>query len=237
MKRFYKKRNIVIKNKFIIVIIFVLFFDIVIFNLFNRLSDNIYFIVRTKIEEVTKYYLNDTIKKYLNVEVNDYIYVNMVNNNIVSIDINNELSNKLLFQIINDLEKNIKLIESGEVNDYHNLEMIKCDNGIVLYVPIGVAFNNAVFANLGPKIPIKVNFLENVDAYVNVEVESYGINNSLINLYINISIEEVLEMPIDKERNKIEYKFLIASKLISGKVPNLYGGVNSNSSIVNSDVN
>ena len=95
-----------------------------------------------------------------------------------------------------------------------------------------------MFASLGPKIPVKISFLENIEAYIDVNVENYGINNSLIKLYLNIKIKELIEMPMDNRIEFIEYKYLISSKVINGKVPSIYyDKINSNSSIVNNDVN
>ena len=239
MKRFYcKKRNLKI-NKIGIIIILVFVLDIIIFNFFvKNLGYNIAYSAKVKIEELSKYHLKSTIKKYLNIDTSNYIKVNLVNNNIVSVDIDNNNCNLLLGEIIKDIENNIKMIEKGTITNYHNLEMLRGDNGIVVFMPIGVILNNSLFSRLGPKIPVKVSFLENLSAYVDVEVENYGINNSLIKLYINIDIEEVVELPIEKTRNNIKYKFLLASKLINGEVPSVLGGsIGSNSNLVNSGVN
>lgn len=213
------------------VIIIVIFIDIVVFNtLGKKLGESVSFLTKLKLDEITKYYLNDTIKKYLNVDSNDYIKVNLVNNNIVSVDIDNTMCNKLLNNIIVDLEM-------GKISNYHNLEIIKGDNGIIIFMPVGVSFGNSLFSGLGPKIPVKVSFLENIDAYVDVVVENYGINNSLIKLYINIDIEEVLELPTKNRFSNVKYKFLISSKLINGEVPSVLGGtINKSSSVVNNDV-
>ena len=238
MKRFYKKKNFNMKSKIGIIVCFIIILDIIFFNLFSgRLGKSISYSAMIKIEELTKFYLNDTIKKYLNIDTNDYIKLNLVNNNIVNVDIDNNKCNVLLNNIINDLESNVFKIESGKITDYHNLEMLRSNNGVVVFMPIGVATNNTLFSRLGPKVPVKVSFLENVDAYVDVEVESYGINNSLIKLYINIKIEEIVELPIEKDRNNIEYKFLLASKLINGEVPDMLGTISGSSNIVNSSVN
>lgn len=241
MKRFYrlKKYKSNKKIKIVFIVLFTFIFDIILFDIFIAdLSKNISYSAKVKIEELTKYHLNGTIKKYLNVDTSDYIKVNLVNNSIVNVDIDNNECNKLLGNIINDLERNIYDIEKGKISEYHNLEMLRGNNGIIVFMPLGVVLNNSVFLRLGPKIPVKVSFLENLNAYVDVEVESYGINNSLIKLYINISIEEVVELPIEKDKNIVEYKFLLASKLINGEVPNMLGGVlNESSNIVNSGVN
>lgn len=239
MKRFYKKKNYNKKSNISLILCCVVILDIIFFSLFSeRLGKSISYSAMIKIEELTKYYMNDTIKKYLNIDTNDYIKLNLVNNNIVNVDIDNNKCNVLLKKIINNLEGSVKRIELGKITDYHNLEMLRSNNGIVVFMPIGVATNNTLFARLGPKVPVKVSFLENVDAYVDVEVENYGINNSLIKLYINMKVEEIVELPIEKDRNNIEYKFLIASKLVNGEVPNILGGsIDGSSSIVNSGVN
>ena len=238
MMRIYKKRSLV-KNRIFIIIIFIFIFDILIFNIFgNKLSINISKMTKVKIEEISKYYMNSVIKNYLNVDTSNYIKVNLVNNNIMSIDIDNNESNKLLKNIINDLEDIVKSIEKGNINNYENLEFLYGNDGIILLVPIGTSFNNTLLYDIGPKIPVKISFLENVDAYVDVDVEEYGINNSLVKLYINITLEQLIEMPIDKEKTVINYKFLLSSKLVNGKVPEIYGyGLSENSNIVNSDVN
>ena len=83
--------------------------------------------------------------------------------------------------------------------------------------------NNALLANLGPKIPIKASFLYNIESNVDVTVSDYGINNALINLYIIINLKIVIEMPTESEVSNISYKYLIASKLINGVVPDFIG--------------
>lgn len=238
MKRFYKIKKIGIRSKIGIVVISVILVDFFVYSLFGEVfGKSISYSAMIKIEELTKFYLNDTIKNYLNLDTSDYIKLNFVNNSIVNVDIDNTKCNVLLNNIINDLESNVFKIESGKITDYHNLEMLRSNNGVVVFMPVGVVSGNTLFARLGPKVPVKVSFLENVDAYVDVVVESYGINNSLIKLYINIKIEEIVELPIEKDRNDIEYKFLVASKLINGEVPDMLGTISGSSSIVNSGVN
>ncbi len=239
MKRFYIKKKFKFKDLLLITIIIVFIINYIVFNTLGKsLGESVSYLTKLKIDEITKYYLNDTIKKYLNIDSNDYIKVNFVNNNIVSVDIDNESCNVLLNNILVDLENVVKNIEFGKIVNYHNLEILKGDNGIIIFMPVGVALKNSLFSGLGPKIPIKVSFLENIYAYVDVEVENYGINNSLIKLYINISIEEILEMPIKNRISTIDYKFLISSKMVNGEVPSILGGnVSKSSSIVKSDVN
>ena len=234
-----KFKNINKYNYFYIWIICLIVLDIIIYNMFfNKFNTNVSYIAKVKIDELTRYSLNKTVKKHLNLKTNDYIIINYVNNKIVSISVDNNKCNLLLKSVINELENSIKLLEKGRINKYHNLELIRGNNGIAMFVPTGVVFNNAILSNLGPKIPIKVNFLENINAYLDVKVNNYGINNALIKLYIVIEIDEVLEIPIDYNNKKQKYKFLISSSLINGEVPDFLGGtIDSSSLIVKSGVN
>ena len=233
MKRFYRVKNNNSKI-FLHCLILVIILDIFLFNSYIKiLGENVNNIAKLKIEELTKYYLNNSIKKYLNIDTNNYIKLTINNNDVISVDIDNANANKLLNNIINDLNSNVKKIEKGKINKYHNLEMLRGSNGILLFVPIGVLFNNTLLSNIGPSIPVKINFLENIDAYIDVKVNSYGINNALIKVYVIISIEEIFETPIDKNNKKEEYSFLISSKIVNGIVPDFYGGLlEKNSEIV-----
>ena len=75
------------------------------------------------------------------------------------------------------------------------------------------------------------------------EITKYYLNQTIkkyVNLNTNdyIKIKELIEMPMDNRIEFIEYKYLISSKVINGKVPSIYyDKINSNSSIVNNDVN
>ena len=106
------KRKFIIKidfkSKFMFMILVIFIFDILIFNYFgNTFSKDILYLARINVEEISQHYLNNTIKKYLNLDTNNYIKVNLVNNNIISVDIDNKSSNVLLSNFISDLEKNV----------------------------------------------------------------------------------------------------------------------------------
>lgn len=222
-------------NKLIIILISIIFLDTIMFlNINDSLNKNITYLAEVKIEEMTRFYVNKTLKKYLNTDTNDYINLNLVNNNIVSVDINNLKTNELLKNYLIDLENNLKELENGKINNYKNTEFIYGNNGIIFLIPFGLAYNTSLLSGVGPKIPIKVSFLESIETYIDVTVENYGLNNSLIKIYLITNIKEVIDMPVNKERQDITYKYLISSKLIKGEIPSIYGEtITKSSNIVN----
>ena len=233
--RYFKSKKNKKKNKILIIIISIIIIDLIMFiNINDSLNKNITYLAEVKIEEMTRYYINKTLKKYLNIDTNDYINLNLVNNNIVSVDINNLKTNELLKSFLIDLENNLKDLENGNINNYKNTEFIYGNKGIIFLIPFGLSYNTSLLSGVGPKIPVKVSFLESIECYIDVTADNYGLNNSLIKIYLITNIKEVIDMPVNKKRQDISYKFLISSKLIKGEIPSLYGeSINKSSNIVN----
>ena len=50
-------------------------------------------------------------------------------------------------------------------------------------------------------------------------------NNALVELYVTIQITENLMTPVIEEDITFTYDVLVASKVINGRVPEIYGGV------------
>ena len=93
-------------------------------------------------------------------------------------------------------------------------------------------FNNPILANLGPKVPIKVNLAGDVISYISAEVDDYGINNSLIKVFINLKVNETIIIPFYDKNIVMEAKVPVAIKLISGKIPEYYIGSKESKQII-----
>ena len=106
--------------------------------------------------------------------------------------------------------------DKGILNDF-NL------NEEYFYVPSGIIFNNTLLSNIGPKIPIKLKLVGNVTSGIVNEVKEYGINNSLITISMEISVELKVILPLTTDYINITNYIPLAIKLIQGKVPVYYG--------------
>ncbi len=102
--------------------------------------------------------------------------------------------------------------------------------GYVVDIPIGFLINSPLFANLGPSIPIKVELSDIALGNIRTKVVSFGINMAQIEVYADLTIDTTILYPFGSEEEKTEYSTLLASHIIAGKVPSLYGGVLSSSS-------
>lgn len=228
MKRFKKNRFKINKNMVLIVSIFVLtglFLSYISNNITPKLLDiSTYSLDTYNNHLIMNFISNETLS---NKELNDLI--NIVKNKddeIISVDYDVKKSYLLLQNITNELYEIVSKTTYKDITD-HDFD-IKDD--LVLHYPIGLAFNSIYFNNLGPKVPVKIKFLSSLVTNINTKVSNYGINNVLVEMYVDIEIEDYIVIPFKKESIKKHYNVLLASKVIMGKVPMYLGGTIENSS-------
>lgn len=221
-----KKYKFKLINKILIIIIITITIS---FNMFNYYSNNI----QTKLISITKFKLNNYTNKVIldkidhdmvGEQIMDIIILNKNNGDIVSIDYNVDKTYEILRKGIDDIYDSI-----GKSNDFD--EELESHNFILSY-PIGLASKSVILNNLGPKIPIKINMINNVKTSLSTRVTNYGINNILLEMYIVINVNHQIIYSYIEEVNE-SYEILVASTLLPGKIPNIYGGtIEKNSTIV-----
>lgn len=93
-----------------------------------------------------------------------------------------------------------------------------------LSLPIGMLISNSVFATMGPKLKVKIKPIGAYSADVYTDIETFGINNSLIEVYLNIVIDIVALIPLRHQNIRTETKIYLISQVVQGTVPNYYYG-------------
>lgn len=135
-------------------------------------------------------------------------------NEITMIDYDSYLVNLFL----KDISNNISMALDEEEKD------------VAFYVPMGTIFKNPLLNSKGPKLPVRMEMLGSVTTNIETKVKDYGINNSLIEMYIHVVVKEKVVLPVISSDIEIENDFPISYKIIAGKVPNYYGREISKSS-------
>lgn len=97
-------------------------------------------------------------------------------------------------------------------------------DGYILYIPLGYITDSPLLSNLGPKIPLKISVTNIAMGNIKTKVQSFGLNNALIEVYVEITLNLDSNLPLNKKETSISYEQLMASKIITGKVPNFYSG-------------
>ena len=132
----------------------------------------------------------------------------------------------------------LKYVEDGRVdllnisdNVLANYDQKKLRKGIIYSIPMGIIFGNTLLANIGPKLPVKFSLIGSVNSNINTKITNYGINNALIEVYVDLSVELEVILPLMTDIVEIKSSIPVAIKLIQGNVPEYYANALSNPSL------
>ena len=156
-------------------------------------------------------------KLLTNLKTNDLFLITRDNNRIKTIDFNPVIIN----QIIIDSLINIR----EALNDSLNLKKEK--------ISLGSIFDNPFLTNKGPKITVSYELANDLSANLNNKITPYGINNAIVETYINVELCFKVLIPMSSKKIKSKFNIPISIKIIEGSVPEYYmNGYNENSSIL-----
>ena len=189
----------------------------------------------TKLEPALKYYLSTEVKRVLSLVINDTISnttnnidinnIIVTNNNSNTIDINTKYVNQILSNINKDIEKNLRLIEAGKINNLKkyfsslsDIDYEELKGGVIYYISSGNISGNILTNNIGPKIPIKFAMAGHVDS----NIREYGINNALLEINVNVSVNMNVNIPFVTKEVKVETSMPLIIKVVEGEIPDYY---------------
>ena len=246
MQRFRKKRKILFKMKkrnFIILIIIGIILGIIsVFHYINKKVTPLFLdLAESETEKLATLIINDAVGKQVSegLKTDTLFDINKdASGSITSIDFNSATVNKLLTTITTSVELNLKYLEEGRV-DLLNLPdsiLVSYDEkdlkkGIIYKIPSGSIFNNTILSNIGPKIPVKLHLVGSITSNINTKTTNYGINNALIEVYVDLNVTLEVILPYTKRKTSVETSIPVALKMIQGSVPNFYSGNSSSPSI------
>lgn len=169
--------------------------------------------------------------EYAKIEV-ERIMSNIINNSVTE-EALQKLKNNDLYNVYKNQTGEIETIDYDAVtislylkevtaNIENNLNSL--ENKTILEIPLFSLLDNPLFNTLGPNIKVKVKPIGRVETQIMTEVKQYGINNSLIEMFIYVEAHAKIILPIISDNITIENRIPISYKIISGKIPYYYGG-------------
>lgn len=230
------KKNL--KKKYLFLLISVIIATVIFLNILNKRAIPIlanYMEVQTKRMGIEV--LRNTGSEELNKLLKNNKYYEIVKNNdgeIESINFDTTILNEALIIVSKNVRKRLNEIEEGKNLPsemfYNNLNK-KIKNKIVYMVPIGIVFNNAFLYNLGPKIPVKIEYSGNVGLDVKTSVKAYGVNSALIEVYVYVEVTQRTILPFTSKDTKLTSKIPIVLKVVKGSVSNYISNNNPSYSL------
>lgn len=219
-----------IEDKIILIIVIILILTYILIKLFTEKSKTILLdYAKNKSIELSTIIINESIKdSILDEKLNDMLEI-MKNesNEIIGVNFNNTQTNKILYDINYSMLNNIKMIENGDnriVKDKLKNNFLDNEN-MIFQVPFNVINEKPALIGIGPRIPFKIEILGSSTNNILTNVKEYGINNSLVELLLEIEINVQIILPFTSEKNTISKKIPISTKIIQGKIPEYYGGM------------
>ena len=199
-------------NKIVFTLVLIVF---IVSSVFSILKDKIINIIdvyaENEIRNKSMQIINDAV--YSNKDLfKDSLYETSVSKDdeILSVDINPEILNSITTFISQDIISSF------------NKEGFK-DSSNVYYIPFGIINNNPLLIDLGPKMAIKATYNGSVLVNARTSLTPYGINNSLLKIYLEVSVNMSLIMPYVMKNVSISNDIPVLIKIIHGRVPSVYG--------------
>lgn len=242
MKIHLKRNSIKInnKNKILLVLLLILFSVFLVFKYINnKIYPTIMNYAKSEIKKISGVVINNAISKKIEEVNSDDLFIIVRNDDkIKTIDFNPISVNKLLSNITVSIQTDLEELENGNIDKLNiknslsnKYDLSKIKKGIIFEVPTGIVLNNPLLANIGPKIPVRINLIGNILSSIKTNLTNYGINGALVEAYAHIEVELEVILPLSSGTVTIESDIPVAIKLIEGAVPNYYVNGNNSSTL------
>ena len=194
-------------NKLNIILIFFIFLAIINLLVIKAISPVFNKLCEDKAKGVAILICNtntsECIKQY---NYSDFIIIHMDDDkNIRMLEANMKNINLVISNITEKIQK--------EINNSQNEE---------LYISSGSFTGVSLLSGRGPKIPIKISTIGNVNTELKSEFFSKGVNQTIHRLYLKINCEISVLTPFNTINEEINNQFIIAENIIVGNLPQTY---------------
>ncbi|MDD6878896.1 MAG: sporulation protein YunB [bacterium] len=222
-------------NIFILMLIIIVICSLYLIRLAGRkINNKIIAISEVEILNISKRIISESVNNVVLKDFDtDIMFVIQKNSNgqIELIDLNSKYVNELLLLVnknvtnyLNELNYGRSSLIDLKKNIVTSTGLLSDKEGIIFEIPIGIVTSNSFLSNFGPKIPIKVSLLGDLESEIKTDVMNYGINNALIKISISITVTERIILPLITKDFQISCEVPIAMKMIQGSIPNYYFG-------------
>lgn len=223
------------RNVFIITIVLFLFTTLLALWFINRaIAPTLLAAAETKAEQIATKAINTAVnKKDVEEELDLEVLINLTKDeegNITSMSWNPTIVNTFLRNSTQRVQSYLDAVEEGYLppegtplgSEIQDTEELKRMYPIKYDLPIGLATNIPMFANLGPKVPIKLQTIGSVESDVEYNIKEYGINNSFIEIAIKVTANVRVVIPFATREKPISTQVTVFGGVIQGKVPSYY---------------
>lgn len=192
---------------------------------------------KTETQDVATKVLNVAVNKQIKEQMQDLDYVTLEKNDngdVTAVSINAANVNMLMTTTTTQVQNYLTRLENGKLWEHLNtqgIDVVTTKKGpLIAEIPLGLATQNSLLANLGPKVPVRFHVIGNVSSSIVGTAQPVGINHVFLRVYIKITVDIGTIIPFATETQSVPTHVMIASELITEDTPLYYsGGSNANS--------
>ncbi|MBB2483364.1 sporulation protein YunB [Bacillus sp. APMAM] len=144
---------------------------------------------------------------------------------------NTAISNKVEQKAQDIIQSVLNGHEEGISEAFSKYGITHDSDGLIYSIPIGRATDNALLGNLGPKIPIKLQVIGDVQADLISHYTQVGINHISANVYIQLTVNVQTIIPFDTKESPYKQKITLFNGVIPYDPPQYYDGGSSTPTI------
>ncbi|MFC7322182.1 sporulation protein YunB [Halobacillus campisalis] len=194
-------------------------------------------IAETKAQQLARDAINEAVSKQISEEIqfDDLVRMEKDNEgNIVYMGWNSVVVNRTLRNTTLRVQNFLKRMELNELPledttldadvfpGEETSEELGEEPATLIEIPVGLATNNSILSNLGPKIPVQLRVIGDVQSQFKNEITEYGINSAHFQLSINFTVSLRVVIPFSTETTVVSNDIPIDSSTIMGEVPQFF---------------
>ncbi|MCO7127315.1 sporulation protein YunB [Sporolactobacillus shoreicorticis] len=242
--RRYRRKNMSIKHTlFLSLFIFILCISIAVWIVNEKMKPAVMSIALTQTEQIGNYAINygtgqevlsNVTKENDPNEIPTIDYSKLIvthrtdDNKVTDFDLNMEEANRLKGIISNRILWFLRAAEKGRISltNGHADDLVysKHHNGdaLIADIPLGQVLNNALLSNYGPRVPVEMDIVSNVETDIKTKYGNVGINNPLYLLYLKVKVKVDVIVPFEIKTKTIVQRIPFGGKNINPGVPYYY---------------
>lgn len=178
-------------------------------------------IAKKEINRIATEAIYESVDEYMKkINMEDFITMTNSNSSSPTYTINPKTSISFRTNITREIQNKLGFIQT---NPFDSPTAAKEQFNQVIYkIPLGVVTGNALLANYGPKIPVKMATVGHVESDFKTELTNSGINNTFLELTVLFKVKMQIVIPSFSEETLVQQEINVGGILMKGNVPSYY---------------
>lgn len=207
MESIYSRKKVKLPKKYVNIVTIIIVALLTVFFLIKTITPVFNNLCQSEAKATATKIVNDTIDDVMeNYTYTDLVVINKDNDGkINSIHADTATLNKIVSNIATNIQKNIDSQENRDI-----------------YIRLGTFTGITLLSGRGPKVPIRISSIGNIDTNIKSEFESAGINQTIHRITLETKCEIQILTPFNTIVSSVEDKVILAENIVIGEIPESY---------------